>query len=141
MSDILPPMHGPQVDKILGKGSIALISDECLYALQPTRVNGVDGCIVLRVHHSRNCANVHLNINMREKLALLRELSERGDYNYMTYPECTRSLKDSWSTAGKLLLALANATYVQANKSSNVCDVAGVKTGAKKKAKKKAKAK
>ena len=107
-------MTGPKVDKILGKGSIALISDEVLLALSIHRVNDVEGCIVMKSYEARDCVDVHMNISEREKLDLLRQLDESHDQFYLTMPMCTRSTEDSWTAAARLLETLAKAARKKA---------------------------
>jgi hypothetical protein len=115
MSDFLPPVTGKKIDALFGNGSVALITDEVLVSMTPTKVNGIDGCISVSFHDSQGCCDVHPAMPERHKTALLKELAAEGSsFTYLTMPCCSRSRADAWNTAACLLEAMAAAARAQA---------------------------
>lgn len=110
-------LSGKPVDKILGNGSVAVVTDEVLVGLIPMRVNSVDNCITIKIHDSHECCGVHPGLSKRRQLALVKELEYEGcDFVYLTMPMCHRSTADGWNTAAELLEILAKAARVEAKK-------------------------
>lgn len=108
---------GKAVDKILGKGAVAVITDEVLVGLVPTRINGVDNCIAIKIHDSQDCCGVHQFLTKRAQTLLIKELAEEGeDFVYLTMPMCHRSRADGWETAAEILELLAKVAREQAEK-------------------------
>lgn len=115
MSDVLPPITGKQVDKILGNGAVAVVTDEVLIGLVPTRVNGVDNCIAIKIADSPGCCDVHLGMPRRSVMQLVKELEEEGcDFTYITMPMCHRSRAEAWDAAADIFDALGKTCREQA---------------------------
>lgn len=106
---------GKDIDKILGRGSVALVTDEVLVAMIPTRINGVDNCISIKIHDTEGCCNVYPGMPKRRQMSLVRELDMEGcDFVYLTMPQCHRTLEEGWTTAADMLDRLAHAARAQA---------------------------
>jgi hypothetical protein len=110
-------LQGKNIDKILGKDAVAVITDEVLVGLIPTRINGVDNCIALKIHGSQDCGGVHQFLTKRAQMLLVQELEEDGcDFTYITMPMCHRSRRRGWETAAEMFALLAKVAREQAKK-------------------------
>ena len=119
MTDILPPITGKHVDKILGKGAVAVVTDEVLIGLVPTRINGVDNCISIKIADSQGCCDVFPEMPKRHIMNLVREISEEGtDFTYITMPMCHRTLGESWDTAADMFEALGKTCREQSRRAN-----------------------
>lgn len=115
MTDILPPVTGKQVDKILGKDSVAIVTDEVLIGLVPTRINGVDNCISIKIADSQGCCDVFPEMPKRHVMNLVREIADEGtDFTYITMPMCHRSRAEAWAVAADIFEALGKTCRDQA---------------------------
>ncbi len=110
-------LQGKSIDKFLGKDAVAVITDEVLVGLIPTRVNGEDNCIAIKIHDSVDCCGVHEGLSKRGQMQLVDELAEDGcDFVYLTMPMCQRSRRRGWETAAEMLELLAKVAREQAKK-------------------------
>ena len=115
MTDILPPITGKQVDKILGKDAVAIVTDEVLIGLIPTRINGVDNCIAIKIADSQGCCDVFPEMPKRHVMQLVQEIGEDGpDFIYITMPMCHRTRAKAWGVAADIFEALGKTCRGQA---------------------------
>lgn len=123
MTDILPPITD---DKRLraagfGKGSVVLITDECVAALVPCRYNGNDTpAITLQTLGSDNCRGI-LDVRPGMPKAEVDDLleafqDEMSEMQPLTCTHASGSEADQWRTAAKILRALADAAEARAQK-------------------------
>lgn len=106
---------GKAIGKIMGKGAVAVVTDEVLVGMVPTRINGVDNCIAIKIHDSQDCCGVHPELSKQAQMALIRELEEEGtEFVYLTMPMCHRSRAEGWAAAADLLELLAKVAREQA---------------------------
>jgi hypothetical protein len=109
MTDILPPIKGKNIDKAIGKDAVAIITDECLFALIPYRMNGVDNCINLRVVSNDVCCDVHPKMKEDEIDRCIDVLADECDDHPITMPMCSRDRDRAWSVSADIFDALAAA--------------------------------
>jgi hypothetical protein len=109
MTDILPPIKGKKIDKLLGNGSVAVITDECLFTLKPYIVNGIKNCIHLSCVEDQLACNVRPGMSSREINELLKVMRKESDDKPITTPMWHRDIDDAWITAADIFDALAAA--------------------------------
>ena len=115
MTDVLPPITGKQVDKILGNGAVAIVTDEVLIGLVPTRINGIDNCIAIKIADSQGCCDVFPEMPKRHIMKLVQEIEEEGhNFVYITMPMCHRTRSEAWAVAADIFEALGKTCRDQA---------------------------
>jgi hypothetical protein len=120
MSDILRPISNSFTDKNMGKGSVALITNEVLFSMKPVRFNGINNCIYLTICESAGASDVHPDMPTKHINTLIKELNEGlHPSGPITMPMVHRDLRSSWLTAAKILQALSDAAKLMADKQPN----------------------
>jgi hypothetical protein len=114
MTEILPPMSGKKIDKLFGNGSIALLTDERLFVLYPTRYNRVEHCITLKVSDSEHADNVYEDMSDSDIADALESIQDDCEDVHLTKPMLTRDKSNAWNSAADVLEALAAICREQA---------------------------
>jgi hypothetical protein len=109
-------ISGKTVEKKIGKGSIAVVTDAVVAGLVPYLYNGQGWTIVLKTLDSQENADVGPKPNNRYHQSLITLLAEKGDSVPITFPGLTCEKYEAWKTAAEMLEALAKAARVQATK-------------------------
>lgn len=120
MADILPPITGKSIDKAIGKDAVAIITDECLFALIPYMMNGVDNCINLRVVSNDVCCDVHPKMTKGEIDTCIETLADECDDHPITMPMCSRDRDRAWAASAEIFDALAAACRGQVSRPNTV---------------------
>ncbi len=119
MTDILPAIFDPKRLQTagFGKGSVVVVTDECVAALIPCRYNGHNPAITLSTIsalQARDVSDVRPKMPKGEVDALLEAFSdEMPDMQVLTCPFSSGLDWEAWATAAQILRALADAADAQ----------------------------